>query len=83
MSVSEWVGSIGVGLLLLAYVLDVTDQLADDSPWFFGLNMIGASMASSAAFMIKFWPFVILEGVWALVSAGALVLRLRRGPKAN
>lgn len=72
MSLADWIGSVGVGLLLLAYVLDVLDWLADDSPWFYALNLVGASMASTAAYMIVFWPFVLLEGTWAAVSAWAL-----------
>lgn len=78
MSLIDWIGSIGVGLLLLAYVLDVCDCLEDNSPWFFGLNLIGASMASTAAYLIPFWPFVILEGTWAAVSAWALWRRINR-----
>lgn len=76
MSGADWIGSIGVGLLLIAYVLDVVDWLEDDSPWFYGLNLVGASMASTAAYLIAFWPFVILEGTWAGVSALALWHRL-------
>ena len=82
-SASEWVATFGVSLLLLAYLLDITDKIADDSPSFFSLNMIGAGMASGAALMIPFWPFVVLEGVWCLVSAIALLKRLKNGPKVR
>jgi hypothetical protein len=75
---SEWVGTVGVSLLLLAYVLDVTDKLEDDSPWFFGLNAVGAALAGLSAYMIKFWPFVVLEGIWAVVSVVAWVRRIRK-----
>lgn len=78
MSTSEWVGTFGVSLLLIAYVLDVLDWLADDSPWFFGLNTIGAALACASAYMISFWPFVVLEGIWAVVSLVAWVRRLMR-----
>lgn len=81
MTSSEWVATFGVSLLLLAYLLDITDKLDDDSPWFFGLNVLGAGLASGAALMIPFWPFVILEGVWCLVSAFALVKRLKNGAR--
>jgi hypothetical protein len=78
MSVPDWIATIGVSLLLLAYVLDVTDTLADDSPWFFALNAIGAAMACYAALLIRFWPFVVLEGIWAAVSVVALLRRWLR-----
>ncbi len=82
-SSSEWVATLGVSLLLLAYLLDITDKIEDDSPWFFGLNMVGAGMASGAAWMIPFWPFVVLEGVWCLVSAVALLKRLKYGTRTR
>ncbi len=83
MTSSEWVATFGVSLLLLAYLLDITDKIEDDSPWFFALNMVGAGLASGAAFMIPFWPFVVLEGVWSLVSAVALLKRLKNGARKN
>jgi hypothetical protein len=83
MNLADWVGSIGVGLLLIAYVLDVTDRLEDDSPWFFALNLVGATLASTAAYMIRYWPFVLLEGTWALVSAIALLRRLGKAKAAS
>jgi len=81
-SFSDVVATIGVSLLLLAYVLDVTNKLEDESPWFFGLNAVGAALACWSAVMIKFWPFVVLEGIWAAVSVVALARRLRR-PSAS
>jgi len=39
------------------------------------LNFIGASLACYASVMIGFIPFVVLEGIWALV---ALVGMLRK-----
>ncbi len=83
MSHSEWLATIGVSLLLFAYLLDITDKIEEDSPWFFALNMVGAGMASGAAWMIPFWPFVVLEGVWSLVSALALIKRLKNGAQTK
>jgi hypothetical protein len=81
MSPSDWVATIGVSILLIAYVLDVLDWVADDSPWFFGLNALGAGIAGASALMIRFWPFVVLEGIWCLVSLVALCNRLVKGAK--
>jgi hypothetical protein len=75
MEIHDWLGTIGVGLLLLAYVLDLLDWLRDDSLSYLLLNLVGATMACSAAAMIGFMPFVILEGTWALVSGVALLRR--------
>ncbi len=72
METHDWLGTIGVGMLLLAYVLVLLDWLEDHNPSYLLLNLIGASMACTAAAMIGFMPFVILEGTWALVSGIAL-----------
>jgi hypothetical protein len=79
---SDLIATVGVSLLLLAYVLDVTDKLEDDSPWFFGLNAVGAGLACASAVMISFYPFVVLEGIWALVSIVAWARRVKNGPKS-
>ena len=75
METHDWLGTIGVGLLLLAYVLDLLNWLEDDGSSYLLLNLIGASLACSAAALIGFLPFVILEGSWAVVSGVALARR--------
>ena len=37
------------------------------------LNVAGAGIACYASWLIAFWPFVVLEAVWALVGLVALV----------
>ena len=72
MSTAEWLGSLGVGLLLLAFALNLFGRLARRSTAYKALNAIGAGMACAAAALIGFYPFVVLEGTWALVSLVAL-----------
>lgn len=79
MSLSDWFATVGVSLLLLAYVLDVFNFTPDDSDLFLTLNAIGAALAGVGAWMASFWPFVVLEGVWTAVSLFALARkRLKR-----
>jgi hypothetical protein len=73
MGFAEIIGSIGVALLLLAYLLDLTAKLPNGTPISLTINTVGAGLASSSAYLINFWPFVILEGTWAVVSAVGLV----------
>lgn len=84
MEIADWLGSVGVGLLLLAFVLDLLNWLEDDGSLYLLLNLVGASLACSAAALIGFLPFVVLEGCWALVAGVALLrrgwLKLRAGP---
>ena len=73
MSLDQIIGSIGVGILLLAYALNVTGKLSQQGQVYAGLNMIGAGIACLASWMIAYYPFVILEGVWTLVSFWSLI----------
>jgi hypothetical protein len=78
MSTEDLIGFVGVALLLLAFLTNLLGFLrADGRPYLF-LNLLGAGMAGVSAALIPFWPFVVLEGVWALVAAVGL-FRPRRG----
>ena len=71
------IGSIGVTLLLLAFLLNVLRLMSADGYPYAVLNFFGAALACYSSWLIAFMPFVVLEGVWALVAAFALVRKLR------
>lgn len=73
MSTDQLIGSLGVGLLLLAYVLNVTGRLSKSGRVYAALNAVGAGLACLASWLIAYYPFVVLEGVWTVVSLWALV----------
>jgi hypothetical protein len=73
MTIIDWIGSIGVFLILLAYFLNVTSRISNKSLSFIFLNLIGAAMACIASIVLNYWPFIILEGAWTLVSVLALL----------
>ena len=73
MTTSEWVGSCGVALLLLAFGLNLFGWFSNTSRYYQTLNLLGASLAGYASWQIDFLPFVLLEGTWALVALTALV----------
>lgn len=77
MTIADLIGSIGVGLLLLAFLLQLTGRLRADSLAYALLNAVGAGLACWASALLPYWPFVVLEGTWTLVSLGALVKVLR------
>lgn len=77
MSAGEWVGTAGVSILLLAFALNVSKRLDSTSPGYLLLNTIGALLAGISAVIIRFWPFVLLEGVWALFSAFLFIRSVR------
>lgn len=72
MNTVDWIGFVGVFQILLAYMLNIFGKLEKKDLTFILLNLIGASLACLASILMKYMPFIILEGVWALVSLIAL-----------
>jgi nucleoside recognition membrane protein YjiH len=73
MTITDWLGSIGVFQILLAYVLNILGKVSNKNLSFILLNTIGAAMACLASILLKYLPFIILEAVWTLVSLYALI----------
>jgi len=73
MNTNDWIGTVGVGLILLAYFCSTFKFMSSESRVFFLLNTIGAGLACYASFRIDYWPFVVLEGTWTLVSLAGLL----------
>ncbi len=78
MDFSTLVGSVGVALLLLAFLLNLFRVLPQDSKAYTVVNFVGAGLSCYASYLIHFLPFVILEGVWCLVALAALIRLLLR-----
>jgi hypothetical protein len=68
MSTSDWVGTIGVALILIAYFCSTFNWMSAHSRLFFLLNAVGSAMTCYASYLILYWPFVVLEGIWSIVS---------------
>ena len=68
MNIIDWIGFIGVFQILLAYILNVAGTINSKDLLFILLNLIGAGMACLASVLMNYIPFIILEGVWTLVS---------------
>ena len=73
MNSNDLTGTIGVGIILIAYFLNMFSYIPNNGKLFYLLNIIGASIACFASYLINYIPFVILEGTWALVSVVGLV----------
>jgi hypothetical protein len=80
-SMATLIGFTGVGLLLLAFVLNLAKLLKAESVPYLLLNLIGAGLACLSSWMIAFMPFVILEGTWAAATLVALLRTLAGGPR--
>lgn len=77
MGLSDWVGTVGVTLLLIAFALNIAHKITAESKSYLLLNILGATLAGISSYMIHFIPFVILEGVWALASLASLLKTLK------
>lgn len=77
MTFNEFIGSIGVGLILIAYFCSVFKFIMTNGKLFFSMNIIGAGLACYASILINYWPFVILEGMWTVVSVIGFIKVLR------
>jgi hypothetical protein len=73
MNFSEVMGSIGVSILLIAFLLNMLKIIKTEGLLYPLLNFAGAGIACYASVIIPYFPFVILEAVWALVSLLALL----------
>ena len=69
----DWLGSIGVFMILLAYFLNLSEKISPRDLLFILLNLVGAAMACLASVLLEYIPFIILEGAWTMVSLIALI----------
>ena len=74
---NDIVGTIGVGIILMAYFLGTEKLIKNDGKLFYVLNIVGAGLACYASFLIDYMPFVILEGTWVLVSIYGLMRAMK------
>ncbi|MGZ3945277.1 MAG: CBU_0592 family membrane protein [Mucilaginibacter sp.] len=78
MKTSDIIASIGVIILLIAFFLNLNKKLKADRKTYILMNLIGAGICCYASYMVKFYPFVVLEGIWAFVALISL-LKVPRG----
>lgn len=78
MSIADIIATIGITILLIAFILNSRNLLAANKVWYNLLNIIGASLCGISAYMISFYPFVVLEAVWALVALITLIKSVSR-----
>ena len=72
-STGEILGSLEVTILLIAFLMNLLKKWPQDSLPYISLNIIGAGLACASSIVIHFFPFIILEGTWMLVSIFALL----------
>ena len=78
LTLNDWIGAIGVAILLLAFLLNLLKKISSNSLPYILMNIIGAGMACIASWLIDYMPFVVLEAVWTVVSIVALINYFRK-----
>ncbi len=81
MNTTDLLGFAGVALILIAYFLNLNQRLAANDLRYILMNLVGAILACLASALMKYYPFVLLEGTWAMVSLVALVKKLKDATK--
>jgi len=75
-SYSVVIGSLGVALLLLAFLLNLFGLLSQNSLSYILMNIVGAGVSCYASYLIDYLPFVILEGAWMGIALLGLLRRI-------
>jgi hypothetical protein len=72
MKTSDIIASIGVIILLIGFMLNLFKKLSADNKAYALMNFVGAGLCGYSSYLISFWPFVILESIWAFVALVSL-----------
>ena len=71
---------VGALLILVAFGAVQFNRMSPDSRLYLALNLAGSIILAILALAASQWGFVLLEGVWAIVSAWSLMSTLRKSP---
>lgn len=68
---------IGALMILVASTAAQTGRWSTNAPIYLWLNLVGSAILAVLAAISSNWGFLLLEGVWAIVSAYSLFQRAR------
>ena len=74
---------IGAVLILIAFTAGQAGRMSAHSLAYILLNLVGSTALAATAGVTANWGFLLLETVWAIVSAWSLVKHLRTQAPAD
>lgn len=72
------IGVIGMALILWTFTMVQSHRWNQDSLRYDIFNAVGSALLVAYALEARAWPFVLLNGVWALYSAKDILADARR-----
>lgn len=82
-AIDQLIQIIGALLILAAYAAAQFGWLDQHSLSYIVLNLVGSAILGVLAWLESQWGFVLLESVWAIVSAWSLYRALRGAEPAS
>lgn len=73
MTFADIITTLGVSLILLAFLLLNIKKVRPTDKSYHLLNLVGAGLACYGAVLISSIPFVVLEAIWAAVAIYGLI----------
>lgn len=77
MNLPDAIGAVGVVIQLVAYFCMSFRWMSAHGRIFFLMNTVGSALTCYSSWLLTYWPFIVLEATWTLVSLVGLVRALR------
>jgi hypothetical protein len=81
--VDQVIQVVGALLILAAFAGVQFERMRPSSRLYLTLNLFGSAILAVLALIGSQWGFVLLEGVWAIVSAWSLTVSLRASGRSR
>ncbi len=73
MEIENILGTAGALMMLMAYLINMSDKVSNDNLFYLFLNIVGGALAAIGSYLTAFYPLVFLEGAWSILSIGSLI----------
>jgi hypothetical protein len=81
--VDQLIQVVGALLILAGFAAVQFERMRPDSRLYLALNLVGSAILAVLAWVETQWGFLLLEGVWAIVSAWGLWGALSSSPSGK